>query len=107
LSKQLKSNECFLCFNLYIKRFLLKHIRAKLLMSHEEHVTIGLDNKALKALMISNEALNFDRESKELVESNRVQIDSTANSMSSDFAIDITHVEKIVQDSDTIIFERK
>ena len=71
------------------------HIRAKLLRPNSEY-----ENKSThRAIMPANNAF----------ETNRLNsIDSFENSeILNDFAIDVTHIEKVVQDTDLIMIEKK
>jgi hypothetical protein len=102
----------YIISNEYSNYFVLKHIRAKLLLpqqlpevSEELDIDEGIgatnlscsNGKPLKAIMPAGSSKNDIHKSS-----------SSLNSYdSNEYAIDITHVEKFVQDSDSIILDQK
>jgi hypothetical protein len=82
----------------------LKHIRAKLLTTQEESA-ITNDGKPLKAIMPSKQESLYGSTSS--LNSNSFATQLESSELFNDFAIDITHVEKMVQDTDLIIMEKK
>ena len=87
----------------------LKHIRAKLLMPQQDDACSSIssiDNKApLRAIMPPPEFRMSNDMSSSMTSS--ITNLSDSSEILNDFAIDITHIEKLVQDTDLIVMEKK
>ncbi|CAF0973226.1 unnamed protein product, partial [Brachionus calyciflorus] len=97
LKRTLKLTEKESQYNLKLD---LMHIRAKLLTPSQNEPSLGPDGKPLKAILPPLSDSSSLRSSSSLT-----SVDTS--DILNDFAIDITHIEKLVQDSDSIILEQK
>ena len=95
--------------SLSVNNLHFKHIRAKLLMPQQEDACLSinsLENKApLRAIMPPPEFRISNDMSSSMTSS--ITNLSDSSEILNDFAIDITHIEKLVQDTDLILIEKK
>ena len=78
-----------------------KHIRAKLLIPKDLEIATTKDGKPLKAIMPSGSNKYGT------VDKYNTNFGAQTTEMLNDFDIDITHIEKYVQDSDSIVMDQK
>lgn len=106
--KMIIINVILILYVLISKLYLIKHIRAKLLIPPSSNeLSIGSDGRPLRAIMppeMKSSQLSLESFiSNEENNNNNMNEETIAN----DFAIDITHIEKMVQDTDSIILDKR